>query len=165
VRTAYENKIVAGTTTGAHPLYAPYNNLKHAEIIVMVANLHSLQKGDKYNFAAHKVDGAHWCGAYLDYCKAEGITDDRYDDVLEQYVTRSEMAYYFANALTAKSYTDKHSISFLDVKDDVYEAAINQLARADIVTGNPDGTYRPGNLVTRGEAAVFVTNLLKIINK
>ncbi|MBR5640946.1 MAG: WG repeat-containing protein [Firmicutes bacterium] len=162
VRTAYENNIVAGVTT---EFYAPLNNLKHAEIIVMVANLHSRQKEDQYDFQAHKADGTNWWDAYLNYCKAEGITDDRYDAVLDEYVTRSEMAYYFANALSADSYADKRSVTFSDVPGDVYEEEIHTLGRADIVTGDPSGTYRPADNVTRAEAAVFVTNLLKIINK
>ena len=165
VRAAYENGIIAGVTTGANPMYAPGNNLKHAEILVMVANLHSLQKGDKYDFQAHKTDGAHWCSAYLEYCKAEGITDDRYDAALDEYVTRSEMAYYFANALSAGSYADKRSVTFSDVEEDAYKEAIYKLASADIVTGDPSGTYRPAANVTRAEAAVFVSNLLKIINQ
>ena len=162
VRTAYENGIVAGKPGN---VYEPNSSLTHAEILVMVANLHSLQKGDKYDFAAHKTAGAHWCGAYLDYCKAEGVTDSRFDAVLDETVTRGEMAYYFANALTAGSYVEKRDIAFSDVIGDDYEEAIHKLASSDIVTGDPGGTYRPADRVTRAEAAVFVSNLLKIIGQ
>ncbi len=160
LQTAYDAGIVGGTSSDA---YSPGSNLTHGQIIVMVANLHSLEKGDRYDFAANKVAGTHWCSAFLNYCKAEGIIDSRFDDVLDEQVDRGEMAYYFANALPAKYYTSAKSADLTDIADNSYAASIAQLAAAGIVGGYSDKTYKPENLVTRAEASVFVSNIINLI--
>ena len=155
VKSAYESKIVGGTTAST---YSPNGQLTHAQIMVMVANLHSKQKGD--GFKGSSVAGDHWAASFRDYCKAEGIIDDRFDAVLDQPVTRAEMAYYFANALTKESYQNKKDVSLNDIADDTYKADIERLAAADIVGGYNDGTFQPAKLVTRAEASVFISNIL-----
>ena len=158
LQNAYDNGIVGGTSADK---YSPNNNLTHAQIMVMVANLHSLQKGD--GFKASSVPGDHWAASFRDYCKAEGIIDARFDEALDVSVTRAEMAYYFAHALSDASYLDKKSASFSDMPENGYDDAILKLAKADIVGGYSDGTFKPANLVTRAEASVFVSNILDAI--
>ena len=51
LQKAYDNKIVGGTSADK---YSPSAQLTHAQIMVMVAQLHSKQKGDNYDFAAHQ---------------------------------------------------------------------------------------------------------------
>lgn len=158
VKTAYSEGIVGGMTPTT---YVPSGNLTHAQIMVMVANLHSLQKGD--NFKGSSVPGDHWAASFRNYCKKEGIIDDRFDDVLDKPVNRAEMSYYFANCLKSSSYKNKKSVSLSDIADEPYKAEITKLAKADIVGGFPDGTFRPGDLVTRAQAAVFISNIIDAI--
>ncbi len=160
VKAAYTDGIVAGMTATT---YGPSGQLTHAQIMVMVANLHSLQKGD--NFKAYSVSGDHWAASFRDYCKKEGIIDDRFDSVLDVPVNRGEMAYYFANCLKSTSYKNKKSVSLNDIADEPYKAEITKLAKADIVGGYTDGTFRAANLVTRAEAAVFISNIIDAIGK
>ena len=129
----------------------------------MVANLHSRQKGDK--FTGSPVAGDHWAASFRNYLKKEGVIDDRFDAVLDKPVTRGEMSYYFANALTKSSYKNKQTISLSDIADNPYKAEIERLAKANIVGGFPDGTFRAGELVTRSQASVFVSNILEAIGK
>ena len=158
VKTAYSEGIVGGMTPTT---YVPSGNLTHAQIMVMVANLHSLQKGD--NFKGSPVPGDHWAASFRNYCKSEGIIDDRFDDVLDKPVNRAEMCYYFANCLKSSSYKDKKTVSLSDIASEAYKAEITKLAKADIVGGFPDGTFRPGELVTRAQAAVFISNIIDAI--
>ena len=155
VKPAYESGIVGGTTPTT---YSPKGQLTHAQIMVMVANLHSKQKGD--NFKGSSVAGDHWAASFRDYCKAEGIIDDRFDAVLDQPVTRAEMAYYFANTLTEESYKNKKDTALNDISEETYKAEIEKLAAADIVGGYSDGTFQPAKLVTRAEDSVFISNIL-----
>ena len=160
LQKAYDSKIVGGKKdkTGA-AIYDPNGKLTHAEIMVMVANLHAAQKDE----TVPRVSGNHWATMFQNYCKSEGIIDARFDEGLDAPVTRAEMAYYFANALTPESYKDKKSISFSDMPENGYDAYIMKLAKADIVGGFDDGTFRPGENVTRAQAAVFVSNILDAI--
>ena len=155
IKTAYESGIVGGTTATT---YSPNGQLTHGQIMVMVANLHSKQKGD--GFKGSSAAGDHWAASFRDYCKAEGIIDDRFDEVLDKPVTRAEMAYYFANTLTAESYKNEKEFSLSDIADNTYKAEIERLAAANIVGGYSDGTFKPANLVNRAEAAVFISNIL-----
>jgi hypothetical protein len=41
-----------------------------------------------------------------------------------------------------------------------YDEYIMRLAKADIVGGFDDSTFRPGEEVTRAQAAVFISNIL-----
>ena len=47
-----------------------------------------------------------------------------------------------------------------DCMEKTLQENIEKLAKADIVGGFPDGTFRPDELVTRAQASVFVKNLL-----
>ena len=128
--------------------------------MVMVANLHAKQKGESVPI----VQGGHWASSFRDYCKAEGIIDDRFDGSLDISVTREEMAYYFANALTAESYKNKLDVELNDIAGSPYETEIRRLAAADIVGGVGEGKYAPAASVTRAQAAVFVSNILDAMN-
>ncbi|MBR3718258.1 MAG: S-layer homology domain-containing protein, partial [Firmicutes bacterium] len=163
LQAAYENGIVGGKGSGR---YDPSGNLKHGEIMVMVTQLHALAKGEKFQPAPNPTD--HWARAYCDYCKAEGIIDSRFDNKLDAKVTRAEMAYYFAHALRDDYYLEEEDVSLMDIATEEYGGDILKLAKAGIVTGydvkgQTAKEFRPHNLVTRAEAAVFVTNLLGAI--
>ncbi|MBO4928297.1 MAG: S-layer homology domain-containing protein [Clostridiales bacterium] len=157
LQKAYDNEIIAGTSATT---YAPAANLNHGQIMVMAANLHSKQKQDNYDFQANKKAGAAWYQVFEDYCKAEGIIDDRFDGKETKNVTREEMAYYFANTLTNDSYKDKKSVELNDIAGNPYETEITKLAKADIVGGKGAGKYDPSGLINRAEAAVFISNIL-----
>ena len=163
LQAAYENGIVGGKGNG---IYDPQGNLKHGEIMVMVTRLHEMATGEKFQPAPNPTD--HWARAYCDYCKAEGIIDGRFDNRLEDKVTRAEMAYYFANTLEDRYYSDDVDVSLSDIATEEYGAEILKLAKSDVVTGyDVEGQtakeFRPAKLVTRAEAAVFVTNILGLI--
>ena len=160
LQKAYDSKIIAGTSATT---YAPTDNLNHGQIMVMAANLHSKMKGDNYDFQANKKDGAPWYQVFQDYCKAEGIIDERFDEGITANVTRAEMAYYFARTLDDGYYKDKQTITFTDMPENGYDEYIMKLARADIVGGMGDGIYAPGEPVTRAQASVFISNILDAI--
>ncbi len=159
LQKAYDSGIVGGKKdqTGA-AIYDPDGTLTHAQIMVMVANLHSKMKDD--GFQAKSVPGDHWAASFRDYCKAEGIIDARFDEALDVNVTRAEMAYYFARALDTGYYKDKKTISFTDMPENGYDEYIMRLAKADIVGGVGEGKYAPGEDVTRAQASVFISNIL-----
>ena len=164
LQKAYDNKIVGGTSADK---YSPTAQLTHAQIMVMVAQLHSKQKGDNYDFAAHQKAGAAWYQTYEDYCVAEGIvpaetfTDPGlFKGQENKPVNRGQMAFYFAHTLTDDSYKDKQEATLSDIDGHVFAPEIERLAKANIVGGYSDGTFKPGNLVTRAEASVFLANIL-----
>ncbi|MBR0517999.1 MAG: S-layer homology domain-containing protein, partial [Firmicutes bacterium] len=167
VKAAFTSDIIAGFHDGT---YRPQGNLTHAQIMVMAANLHSKEKGDDYDFQANRKEGDAWYQVFEDYCVAEGIVPAEtfgaggpFEGKENENVTRAQMAFYFANTLKAESYAEKKEVALSDIEGHIFASEIEKLAKADIVGGYTDGTYRPENLVTRAEAAVFVHNILNAI--
>ncbi|MBR5640947.1 MAG: WG repeat-containing protein [Firmicutes bacterium] len=160
LQNAYDSKIITGTSATT---YTPTANLNHGQIMVMAANLHSRMKGDNYDFQANKKAGDPWYKVFQDYCKAEGIIDERFDEGITANVTRAERAFYFARTLDDSYYKDKQTITFTDMPENGYDEYIMKLAKADIVGGKGEGKYDPSGLITRAEAAVFISNILDAI--
>lgn len=74
-------------------------------------------------------------------------------------VTRAEVATIFFRLMTddARAKFDSLDNSFSDVaKGKWYNRAISTLAKAGIVKGDPAGTYRPGDPITRAEMAAII---------
>ncbi|MFO7961345.1 MAG: S-layer homology domain-containing protein, partial [Nitriliruptoraceae bacterium] len=77
-------------------------------------------------------------------------------------VTRGQMATFLTNAiLAAGGQLPPPDGGFQDTGATVHRRAIARLAAAGIVGGFPDGTYRPGQAVTRGQMATFLIGALE----
>lgn len=59
-------------------------------------------------------------------------------------------------SLSSKSY----AINYMDVKDENFQNILDVLASYNIINGYNDNTFRPGNCVTRAEAAKIIVSLL-----
>jgi hypothetical protein len=46
-----------------------------------------------------------------------------------------------------------------------YAEAVNDLAERTIIGGYPDGTFKPGNSITRGQAAAIIAKMIKLDTK
>ena len=74
-------------------------------------------------------------------------------------VTRAEVATIFFRLMTddARAKFDSLDNNFSDVaKGQWYNRAISTLANAGIIKGDPAGTYRPGDPITRAEMATII---------
>lgn len=74
-------------------------------------------------------------------------------------VTRAEVATIFFRLMTddARAKFDSFDNNFSDVaKGKWYNRAISTLANAGIIKGDPAGTYRPGDPITRAEMAAII---------
>ncbi|NMA94344.1 MAG: S-layer homology domain-containing protein, partial [Clostridiales bacterium] len=64
-------------------------------------------------------------------------------------------------ALVLGSFATVFAADFTDVKDsDKFNEAVNVLTGLGIVSGYPDGTYKPNKVVTRAEMAALIINSL-----
>ncbi|KGR78804.1 2', 3'-cyclic nucleotide 2'-phosphodiesterase [Ureibacillus manganicus DSM 26584] len=65
--------------------------------------------------------------------------------------------------LAVPTQAQAETISFSDVKiDSNFYNSIIELAKSEIMVGNPDGTFKPEKVVTRGEVAKIIANALKL---
>lgn len=74
-------------------------------------------------------------------------------------VTRGQMASFLSRALELEP---SPSRPFTDARGSTHEAAIAAVAAAGITQGFDDGTFRPGDRVTRGQMASFLVRALDV---
>jgi len=77
----------------------------------------------------------------------------------EANITRAEAATVFFRLMTMASREDNWSKvnDFSDVDTlDWFNNAVSTMANAGIITGYPDGTFRPNNTITRAEIVVII---------
>jgi secreted trypsin-like serine protease len=82
---------------------------------------------------------------------ASGTSLTTYAPALQ--VTRGQMATFLARAL---GLAPQPTGPFTDVAGTTHEQNINAVAAAGVAGGFPDGTFRPGDPVTRGQMATFL---------
>jgi len=81
----------------------------------------------------------------------------------ENNITRAEVATIFFRLLTQNSRTElwKMTNSFPDVRDEGwYNNAISTLTNGGILTGYPDGTFKPSATITRAELATIAVRFV-----
>ncbi len=87
-----------------------------------------------------------------------GFSDGTFGPALP--VNRGQMASFLQRALELEP---GESGAFPDTAGGTHDLAISAIAAADIATGFEDGTYRPGEPVTRGQMATFLANAVELV--
>jgi hypothetical protein len=97
------------------------------------------------------------------YDIAQGFADGTFRPAAG--VTRGAMASFIGRTILRGGGTlpGNPRDAFTDDNGSVHERFINRLAAAGVVLGRPDGTYRPNEIVTRGQMATFLANAYKQI--
>ena len=109
--------------------------------------------------AASDING-HWAQATIakwqDAGRIGGYEDGTFKP--DRTITRAEFV-RLLNSATSTSFTSNASVNFSDVKEsDWFYADVAKAVGAKITSGFEDGTFRPGETVTRMQAAVFICN-------
>ena len=111
--------------------------------------------------------GGHWAEGWIEDLYGDGLTSGYPDNTYrpENQVTRAEMAIFLLKARFGSTYSPPAPSggAFSDVAGHWAEAWIEQLKEEGITSGYPDGTYRPENLVTRAEMAVFLSGTFVLL--
>ena len=154
----YEAGIINGYTDGT---YLPDSNLTRAEAAKIIALTYGLTT-DAASSSFSDVSDSHWALSYIEACVEAGIINGYTDGTFlpEQNVTRAEMAKMIAAASGLSS--DAETSSFSDVSSGWALSYIEACVEAGIITGYSDGTFLPGNSITRAEAAAIISRVLAL---
>jgi hypothetical protein len=108
-----------------------------------------------------------WCYKYVEYCYSRGIVtgyaDGKYHP--EYYVDRGCMAVYLSRAtgghhgvitLEPGTYSDLNWLNEEESQSVEYLSTRWNDSGGRVVNGYPDGTYRPREVVNRGQLAIFI---------
>ena len=158
----YEAGIINGYEDGT---YLPDNELTRAEaakIIALTFGLSSTATESTFS----DVSDTHWALKYIEACVEAGIINGYTDGTFlpGQNVTRAEMAKMIAAACGLSA--DASAGTFSDVLSSHWALQyIEACYEEGIITGYTDGTFLPGNNISRAEAATIISRTLELIER
>ena len=142
--------------------FAPGKNMSRAEVTTMFARLltEQMEANKSYPASFSDVTSAHWAANYIGYMEQFGIVRGYSNGTFRPNapITRAEFA---AICCRFEQLTDG-AATFTDVPASHWAAkSISYAAKRGWVTGYADGTFKPGNNITRAEVAAVTCRLLE----
>lgn len=148
---------MSGWMEGTSPTaFSPATSLTRAQAATILVRFTGLTSS-KSDFTFADCIG-HWAEEYIDTAKAHGIVSGTGENNFEpdRSVTRAEMAVMLNKILGYSGISQ----TFTDVTENGYSwayPAISALKSQGILSGYPDGSFRPQNSITRAEMAALIT--------
>ncbi|MBE0447207.1 MAG: S-layer homology domain-containing protein [Actinobacteria bacterium] len=147
--------IINGYSDGT---FRPDENVPRAEFTKMIclAMGWSLEDPDKASFP--DIAKGNWAYKYIETAKAHGVIHGYPDGTFSpgRNITRAEIAKIIAKTLNLPS----GASTFTDISTHWAKDYICSCAKAGIVNGYPDNTFRPNSTATRAEAAKMIAGVL-----
>ena len=142
--------------------FAPGKNMSRAEVTTMFARLltEQMEANKSYPASFSDVTSAHWAANYIGYMEQFGIVRGYSDGTFRPNapITRAE----FASICCRFEQLTDGTATFTDVPASHWAAkSIAYAAKRGWVTGYADGTFKPGNNITRAEVAAVTCRLLE----
>lgn len=157
VQTAYEIGLMSGE---ADKKFNPKGNLTIAQTIAIASRLHSIYNTGSLS-AVPKTDV--WYEGVVQYAKDNNIIKDNdfSKSDMNKPATRGQVAYILSKSLPQSELESiNNDLKFKDVSGK-YADAINLLAKSGVVAGKSEGKFSPSDKVTRAEASVIISRLVK----
>lgn len=157
VQTAYEIGLMSGE---ADKKFNPKGNLTIAQTIAIASRLHSIYNTGSLS-AVPKTDV--WYEGVVQYAKDNNIIKDGdfSKSDMNKPATRGQVAYILSKSLPQSELESiNNDLKFKDVSGK-YADSINLLAKSGVVAGVSEGKFKPNDKVTRAEASVIISRLVK----
>ncbi|WP_261131737.1 S8 family serine peptidase [Bacillus sp. Marseille-Q3570] len=147
--TTYEEQIGYGEYTYSMKVVDPIGQMSKSQSVTV--NLKSDFKGFL------DVRSGDWFGDAVFFLKEQNLVNGYTDGTFkpENDITRGEMATIIARVLGLD--TNQQDTVFEDVKKSYFASgAIQSLYEEQIISGFPDGTFKPITAIRRGDAAIMI---------
>lgn len=157
VENSYQMKLMSGE---GGKKFNPKGNLTIAQTIAIASRLHSIYNTGSLS-AVPKTDV--WYEGVVQYAKDNNIIKDNdfSKSDMNKPATRGQVAYILSGALPQSELESiNNDLKFKDVSGK-YADAINLLAKSGVVAGKSEGKFKPSDKVTRAEASVIISRLVK----
>lgn len=159
---AYESGIIDGKS---ETRFDPDGSLTVAEAVKMAATIHAVGTGKTQDISP----STPWYKTYYDFLgRYSPFQAAQWDDA-ERQVTRAEFAYLMVCALPAAEMEQYGGGDrpFADLYEPdegngplPYAHYVEELYRAGVISGYPDGLFHPDSTITRAEATVVLSRLM-----
>lgn len=153
-------QVKAYMTGYADGTFQPGKSITRAEMASIIARTFN-PSANTSGVAYTDVAAGHWATNAINLVSSSGIMKGYEDGSFKpnQTITRAEMATILSR-LVANG--QGNAVSFSDIAGHWAQAAIEMTAKAGMITGYEDGTFRPNQTLTRAEAVTIVNRALGI---
>lgn len=157
IESLYDKGVISGKGEG---LFCPDDHITREEIVKMICDAVGIAKNTEANY--FKDAEGKWFEGYVNAAYEKGIVSgiDAESFGAGLKATREDIMVIMARAVG----TDETGAAVFADDDEISGYAKNAvwvMSQKGIVSGYPDGSFRPKNAMTRAEAAVVIYNLLK----
>jgi len=159
-------KVVNGYEDGT---FRPDNPVTRGEFAVIAAN--ALENACGYalkpTYVFSDIDG-HYSADSVAKLTSCGMLSGYEDGTFRpaEHISRGQAAIITANLLLFCGVQPKDAVStFPDTAGHYADKHIQMLIHYGVVNGYEDGTFRPDENVTRGQAAIMIANALTVVGK
>lgn len=150
-------RTINGYTDGT---FRPVNPVTRAEFVKMVITVSRIETTTAYSGYFSDVPVEHWAWPYLEAAKRTGIIsgESSVNFRPDEPINRAEAANFIFRACSKAE--DPAGDPFIDVAQDFWAyPSIMTIRKFKIISGYPDGTYRPLNQINRAEASKVLHGL------
>lgn len=119
------------------------------------------EKVEENNVQFKDISG-HWAENSINYLANKGlvkgyIADDGYVIKPQEFITRAEFLTVLINSRPDIEFTNENVKSFIDVKEgEWYKEIVDKASSIGILSGYPDGSFKPNNPITRAEITALI---------
>ena len=160
IQQLYDAGVVSGTSATT---FEPTANVTRAQFVTMLAGL---QGADVSAYTSGKfadVPADAWYAPYVNWAAENGVVYGVSDTAFapDTEISRQDMAamlYRYAGQFGIQLGTGNPAITFTDEADiaDYALPAVEALQRAGVISGMPDGSFRPRDTATREQSCVML---------
>lgn len=144
-------------------LFRPNDNLKREELVKIIVLARELKDSEKVK-TFDDVSENDWFYSYVQTAVSAGIVNGVSESVFGAGadVTRQEAAAMLYRAFKSDDPGESESLEFSDgeLVSDYARGAVSWFAKNGIISGFPDGTFRPHDNLTRAQAAKIIYELI-----
>ena len=162
IKNAYKLGLMEGMTSTT---FGPSGNMTVAQAITIAARIANIYYADEMDFKNGKTK---WYSEYLEYVVEKKIIDEDYFSNYDAKISRSDMAYIFANILPEYELTKINEIKAIPDMNtyDANYAEIKRLYEAGVLTGSDSiGTFNPDSNITRAEVSAIITRIVDVTKR
>ena len=156
-----DNGIISGYTDGS---FKPNNKITRAEFATMLAKSIKKEASSIVDINYEDVKPKDWFYAPVRKLVSFGILSNEGKFYPNKLITRELAIKWLASSI---DYKTKLSLinNYSDEKDIVNKEAFEKLLELNILSGYPNNTLKPKNLITRAEAAKLFYTYMSIVNE
>ena len=163
IQQLYDAGVVSGTSATT---FEPTTNVTRAQFVTMLAGLQGTDVSAYTSGKFSDVPAGAWYAPYVNWAAENGVVYGVSDTAFapDAKISRQDMAamlYRYAGQFGIQLGTGNPAITFTDEADiaDYALPAVEALQRAGVISGMPDGSFRPCDTATREQACTVLCML------